>query len=138
MKFRFHNDKILVDLRSSSDLGSEKDDYHLRIRVDSKFPEYMKHSLKFVPESVKVYVEEHLMRHDSIWSSPFEDTLSNNKYAVGLDYAYDMRTDSLIVASVYQRKGFKLRIIMDNFIYYNAQPLHFDTIVAVERQPFLY
>jgi hypothetical protein len=81
------------------------------------------------------------MEHDSTYNGYFANYVnksSDNKYTVVLNYDYDMRIDSSIVASVYERKGVNLRIIMDNFIFYKGEPLHIDTILAVEKQPFLY
>ena len=82
------------------------------------------------------------MEHDSsnyfYGSYGFEDIVTTNKYVTGIRFAYDMRIDSAIVASVYRGKGFSLRILMDKFIQYKGEELAMDTIYAVEKKPFLY
>jgi hypothetical protein len=141
LNLKFADNKISMTVQNFSRLGNKYGKYKIELFVNMKFPREMKGDLLFSPKTIKIYFGGHLMECDSTsdeYLSKYVNKTTTNKYTVGLIYTYDMQTDTSIVASIINGESVKLKIIMDNFIYYKSEPLHIDTILAVEKQPFLY
>ncbi|SYZ73733.1 hypothetical protein TRIP_C60003 [Candidatus Zixiibacteriota bacterium] len=138
LKMNIIDNSVKLIFNSFSSVGSPNTKYNLRIKAEVVFTENMKKDFILRPNLVRAFVGDHIMEVGSNYFTPYEDTLSKGKYVVDLDFSYNINSDSQIVASIYSRKGFEIKIAVDSFVLYRGEPVHIDTLRAIEKQGFLY
>jgi len=120
--------KLKLTIDSFSFISPDCNRYLLSLSIKSEYDDLVGH-VEYDPYVIRILVGGKEMSKDRHYIDPQSDTTSMSDYSLGVKFRLEDNDLGFTGSG-----STPIRIIMDGFIFYDGEPVHIDTVRAVERK----